>query len=306
MKKLLTKLLALLALAMSAPLFAASVSMTSPSNGALYLAPATLPMKANASAPGATVTQVEFFANGVSIGVDTTSPYQFDWTAPAAGTYSITAVVTDSNGATATSAARTITVAGTNTAPTVSLSTPADNSRYLNPATIPVSANASGPELNDIVQSVAFYLNGSLAQTVTSAPFSYSASGLAARIYSLTAVVTDSQGLTKGQRLNLSGGGLGGTDGGIGESRSVQPGPHLSTYIPKSVLAASTNSAPPPPGELGLVFSPLVLPAFPAATRLRAGVQHAMTWDGEGEPAARAGLSDGADGFRRADPGGDL
>ena len=111
MKKLLTKLLALLALAVSAPLFAASVSMTSPSTGALYLAPATLPVKANASAPGATVTQVEFFANGVSIGVDTTSPYQFDWTAPAAGTYSITAVVTDSNGATATSAAHTITVA---------------------------------------------------------------------------------------------------------------------------------------------------------------------------------------------------
>jgi RHS repeat-associated protein len=192
MKRLLIGLVCFLGVgvAVAAP----TVSMTSPSNGALYLAPGTLPVKANASSPGATVVQVEFFANGVSIGVDTTSPYQFDWSGVAAGTYAITATVTDSNGATATSAPRNITVAATNTPPTVSLSGPADNARYLNPTSITISATASGPELNDIIQSVQFYLNGNLANTITSAPFSYGATGLANGIYTLTAVATDSQG----------------------------------------------------------------------------------------------------------------
>ena len=91
--------------------------MTSPSNGALYLAPATLPVKANASASGVGVNRVEFYANGALIQTDSTSPYQFDWSNVAAGTYVINAIAYDNNGAQATSASRTITVAATNTPP---------------------------------------------------------------------------------------------------------------------------------------------------------------------------------------------
>src|SRR5690348_9993285 len=173
---------------------APTVSLTAPTAGNLYLAPATFAVKANASASGVGINRVEFYANGNLINTDSSSPYQFDWSGVAAGTYSITAVAYDNNGASTTSAARSVTVAGTNTAPTVSLSAPADNARYLNPSGITISANASGPELNDIIASVAFYLNGTLAQTVTSAPFSYSATGLAVGTYTLTAVATDSQG----------------------------------------------------------------------------------------------------------------
>ena len=62
------------------PSFAApTVSMTAPSNGNLYLAPAIFAVKANASAPGVGVNRVEFYANGNLIQTDTTSPYQFDW-----------------------------------------------------------------------------------------------------------------------------------------------------------------------------------------------------------------------------------
>ncbi|HYL25998.1 MAG TPA: Ig-like domain-containing protein, partial [Burkholderiales bacterium] len=173
---------------------AVTVSMTSPSNGALYLAPATLPVKANASASGVGIARVEFYANGTLIRTVTTSPYQFDWSGVAAGSYSVNAIAYDNNGAQATSASRSITVAATNTPPTVSLTAPADGSRYLNPTSITISANAAGPELNDIVQRVDFYLNGTLANSITQAPFSYSATGLAFGTYTLTAVATDSQG----------------------------------------------------------------------------------------------------------------
>ena len=173
---------------------AVTVSMTSPNNGALYLAPATLPVKANASASGVGVNRVEFYANGALIQTDSTSPYQFDWSNVAAGTYVINAIAYDNSGAQATSASRTITVAATNTPPTVSLTAPADSSRYLNPPSVIISATASGPELNDIIARVDFYLNGALANTITQAPFSYGATGLAVGTYTLTAVATDSQG----------------------------------------------------------------------------------------------------------------
>jgi RHS repeat-associated protein len=173
---------------------APTVSMTAPANGNLYLAPGTFAVKANASAPGVGVNRVEFYANGTLIHTDTTSPYQFDWTGVAAGSYAITAKAVDNNGAETTSAARNVTVAGTNSAPTVSLSAPADNARYLNPASITLSANASGPELNDLLQKVEFYANGALAGTVTAAPWSFSWQSPALGTYTLTAVATDSQG----------------------------------------------------------------------------------------------------------------
>jgi RHS repeat-associated protein len=176
------------------PAFAA-VSLTSPNNNALYLAPAAaIPVKANASVSGATIVQMEFYANGNLIGTDATSPYQFDWTNVAAGTYVITAKSIDSNSVETTSSPRTINVAANNTAPTVSLTAPANNASYISPSNVSASATASGPELNDLLQRVEFYLNGNLAATVTSAPYTTSLSGLADGTYSLTAVAVDGQG----------------------------------------------------------------------------------------------------------------
>jgi predicted phage tail protein len=122
-------LLTLVLLAAAPALAAPTVSMTAPASGNLYLSPGTFAVKANASAPGVGVSRVEFYANGVLIFTDTTSPYQFDWTNVAAGSYAITAKAVDNNGAETTSAPRNVTVAATNTAPTVSLSAPADNAR---------------------------------------------------------------------------------------------------------------------------------------------------------------------------------
>lgn len=188
-------LLAAVALSLSfASVAAPTVSLTAPTNGNLYLAPATFAVKANASASGVGINRVEFYANGVLIQTDTTSPYQFDWTGVAAGTYAITAKAVDNNGAATTTAARTVTVAATNTAPTVSLTAPADNARYLNPTSVTLSATAAGPELNDILQKVEFFLNGTLAGTDTEQPFSFDATGLVPGTYTLTAVATDSQG----------------------------------------------------------------------------------------------------------------
>ena len=58
-----------------------------------------------------TVAKVDFYANGVLIGTDTTNPYTAVWSNMAVGTYQLTAVATDDAGATRTSAPVAITVA---------------------------------------------------------------------------------------------------------------------------------------------------------------------------------------------------
>jgi Glycosyl hydrolase family 48/Cellulose binding domain/Bacterial Ig domain len=80
------------------------VAVTSPAAGASFTAPATIGLTASAAASGgATVTQVSYFNGTALIGTATTSPYSFSWQNVAAGDYNVTAVATDSTGATGTS-----------------------------------------------------------------------------------------------------------------------------------------------------------------------------------------------------------
>lgn len=87
-----------------------TATLTAPSNGATFQAPATVSFAANASDTDGTITKVEFYNGVTKVGEDTTAPYAFDWTNVAAGTYSLTAIATDSDGNPAASAARSITV----------------------------------------------------------------------------------------------------------------------------------------------------------------------------------------------------
>ncbi len=88
---------------------APTAALTAPANGATFPAPATVTMTANASDTDGTIARVDFFQGTTLVGSDTTSPYSVTWNNVAAGTYSLTAVARDDDGATTTSAARTIT-----------------------------------------------------------------------------------------------------------------------------------------------------------------------------------------------------
>ena len=87
-----------------------SVSLTAPSSGATFTAPASIAFDATATDPGGAITQVEFYANYTLIAVDTTSPYSFLWTSVAAGSYALTAVARDNLGAATASSTSDITV----------------------------------------------------------------------------------------------------------------------------------------------------------------------------------------------------
>jgi len=89
---------------------APTVSISAPTANAVFTAPASITVTANAQDTDGSVTQVAFYANGIPIGTDTTSPYTILWTSVPAGAYSLTAVATDNDGLQTTSAAVPITV----------------------------------------------------------------------------------------------------------------------------------------------------------------------------------------------------
>ncbi|MFZ6012435.1 MAG: Ig-like domain-containing protein [Bacteroidota bacterium] len=94
-----------------------AVSITSPSDGAIFTAPASVTISATASDSDGTVGKVDFYNGGVLLGTDTSSPYQFTWNNVSNGNYSLTAVATDNGNLTTTSAPVSITVNPSNTLP---------------------------------------------------------------------------------------------------------------------------------------------------------------------------------------------
>ncbi|MBI5772016.1 MAG: immunoglobulin domain-containing protein [Verrucomicrobia bacterium] len=176
---------------------ASAVAITSPASGASLLSNTQTAIEAVAVAPpGRTIASVQFFANGIPISApDTTAPYGVNWFAPSsAGSRSFTAVVTDSSGATATSAAvaTTVTTIGP---PYAGIGFPTFGSNL--PIGVPVAlqATATAVTLGAEIASVAFYVNGILVGSDSSFPYGiwFTPTAIATGV-SITAIATDTFG----------------------------------------------------------------------------------------------------------------
>jgi large repetitive protein len=87
-----------------------TVSLTSPANGASFVAPASITVSAAAADNDGTIARVDFYSGATLIGTDSTSPFQIVWGNVAVGSYSITAAARDNAGATTSSNDASITV----------------------------------------------------------------------------------------------------------------------------------------------------------------------------------------------------
>jgi hypothetical protein len=174
-----------------------TVSLSNPASGATFLAPASIAISASASDSDGTIARVDFYAGTKLLGSDTTSPYAFTWSNVFDGSYTLTAVARDNAGATATSAARKVTVGSSSTstdttAPTVSITSPVIGATLT--GTVSVSANASD---NVGVASVTFKVDGTtIGSADTSAPYgiSWNTGSVPAGAHALTAVARDAAG----------------------------------------------------------------------------------------------------------------
>ncbi|PYV44646.1 MAG: hypothetical protein DMG06_05675, partial [Acidobacteria bacterium] len=87
-----------------------TVSITGPSNGAAFTAPADITITADASDTDGSISQVDFYQGTTLLGSDNSFPYSFAWNSVAAGSYTLTAKATDDKGIPTSSSPVNVTV----------------------------------------------------------------------------------------------------------------------------------------------------------------------------------------------------
>ncbi len=94
----------------STELQAPIVDLTAPAANSTASVGSPITLSAQASDADGSVSKVEFFVNEIKVGEDNTAPYQINWTANQAGSYSVRARATDLTGLNAQSTEKNITV----------------------------------------------------------------------------------------------------------------------------------------------------------------------------------------------------
>ena len=171
-----------------------TVSITSPTNGASFTAPATVSITATAADSGGSITNVSFFDGATLVGQTNNTPYTVTATF-AAGNHALTAVAADNTGLFATSSVVNISVGVTNAATiSVNITNPPDGSIFGN--TDPVTIGAGFTDTNGTVTNVAFFNDGVLLHNVSASPFEIITSPFTFTLgaHDLTAVAMDNAG----------------------------------------------------------------------------------------------------------------
>jgi hypothetical protein len=186
------------------------VKISTPGSGTVFLAPADIPICASASDSDGYVATVEFFAGDHSLGIRTNNPanagpmnpFCLIWSNVPPGSYTLTAVATDNDGAATKSEPVKIAVAEipTNRPPVVKISTPSSGTVFLAPADIPICASAS--DSDGYVATVEFFSGdhslgiktNNPVSTGSANPFCLIWSNVPSGSYTLTAVATDNDG----------------------------------------------------------------------------------------------------------------
>lgn len=94
------------------PNLAPAISITSPADGASFTTGQPILLSANASDSDGQVVLVEFYQGTTKIGDIASAPFQIAWQSPPIGSFSLTAVVTDNQGARTVSAPVSVSVSG--------------------------------------------------------------------------------------------------------------------------------------------------------------------------------------------------
>ena len=133
------------------------------------------------------IQKVEFFADTVYLGKDSTSPYSFTWNNPVAGNYALTAKVIDSINNSVVSEIINIIVIDTLTA---AITFPLDNDTINSDFAVTIQTLASGGKWG--IQKVEFFADTVYLGEDSISPYSFTWNKPAARNYALTAKVIDS------------------------------------------------------------------------------------------------------------------
>ena len=166
------------------------VSITSPANNATFEVGERITLSADANDPDGTINNVNFHINDVFYQYDGKAPYTKSFTPTQAGTYKISAVARD-NEELETEVFVTITVVKKNGAPTVNITSPANNATFEVGDTINLSATAS--DTDGTINNVNFHINDVFYRYDGKAPYSARFTPTQAGTYKISAEAKDNE-----------------------------------------------------------------------------------------------------------------
>jgi hypothetical protein len=170
-----------------------TVNLTAPGNGTT-VSGSSVTVSANASSSNG-IASVQFKLDGANLGAAvTSSPYNGSWNSISAanGTHTLTAVATDKSGNQTTSAAVSVNV--NNALPSVTMTSPANNTTYAAPATVNLTASVT-PNGHTIT-AVKFYNGSTLLGQSTTAPYTCAWNNVGAAVYGVNATAVYDSGST--------------------------------------------------------------------------------------------------------------
>ena len=163
--------------------------ITSPAHGTTFNAPATINITATASDPdGDAISSVDFVAyssatGSITLGTDTTAPYEFAWTNVPLGTWSLYAIPTDSQGLRGDSTPTVHVFVVDPTGANVSITSPTAGQAFTQGDFVPIAVNVSSSvnlvEVRD--------QNNNMVARMTEAPWTRQWRFMDAGNYTLTA-----------------------------------------------------------------------------------------------------------------------
>ncbi len=173
--------------------FATGATITSPLPGTLVPVGSSVTIKADATPAQGAVGQIEFFADGVSIGTDSTAPYSLNYTpsAAAGATVNINVVATDSNSGTLTSSNVPITMTNAiGAVPTVTIAAPGDGSVIAVPSA-PIGITVTANDADGRIERVEIYVDGVLFATDLTFPYTADWTPVAVGQYRISSLAYD-------------------------------------------------------------------------------------------------------------------
>ncbi|WMJ73330.1 Ig-like domain-containing protein [Cytophagaceae bacterium ABcell3] len=171
---------------------APEVAITGPENNAAFDAGDNITITADASDSDGEVVLVEFFNGDEKLGETSSAPYSFTWENVEEGTYTLTAVAHDNDGASTTSDEVTVVVNRVNVAPEVAIVSPEDNAEFEAGTNIEITAEASDSDGEVVLAE--FFSNGDKIGEADAEPFTVTWEGVEEGGFELTAVAHDNDG----------------------------------------------------------------------------------------------------------------
>ena len=168
------------------------VEIVQPLTNTIFLAPAevVIHVAASASDTNGQITLVEFFEGTNKLAETTIAPYTFTWSLVPTGSYTLTAVATDNEGATNISLPVPIRV---DLKPTASILSPTNDANFLTPTNVIISAEAFD---NVAVTNVEFFANDTKLGELAAPPFDWTWIAPPLGLHELSVRATDNYGLS--------------------------------------------------------------------------------------------------------------